>query len=742
MLFMVIKRDGIKEEFNRNKIRDAVLKAFGVTQNSSKTMDEDTYRAVTEITNSVVETEDQSIEDIQDQIEELLMDLGYHDVAKKYILYRKEREDIRNHATRDIEFIHNFVKSDNTANATIDDNSNVGTKGIGVLNAEIHKVDNKLTNTEWWESFVKKRDPNFNIKVMRNDFKTILYPHDSSSQVGEPYCMAASMYPFLLSGLEKLGGKSAVPKNLDSFCGIYVNLNFALASEIKGAVATPEFLMYMDYFCRKEWGNNYYLKPSVKITTDYCIKQKTIGSQIDQYFQQVTYSINQIAGARGMQSPFTNFSFFDKYFFEGMFGEFVFPDGTKPEWNSTNWLQRRYLHWLNQERLKCILTFPVCSYACLTDKEGNFKDLDTFHFICSEYAQGNSFFTYLSRSVDSLSSCCRLQNAVQENTFNTTNGQIGVMTGSKNVITLNLNRIIQDWQHTWSDYRDHIDVNTNRCCFPVDWIMHKDFQEGIKKYIENILERVYLYQYAYNDLMHWCKDHHLYAAYDAGFINLDKQYLTIGINGLNQAAEYLGMECNNNIYYKTFCRLIFSTIKEQNKKHKTKTAQFNTEQVPAESASVKLYNRDKADGYWVPTDTNLYASYIFKPNDTHISILDKIILHSSEFAADELDGGSACHLNLSEHLSQKQYEYLLKFMAKVGCKYATFNIPNCECDECHFIAKQPFSKCPKCGSTHVSLWDRIIGYLTKISNWSAARQLEGSTRSRKNELEINIELAQ
>lgn len=706
---MVIKRDGTKEEFNRNKIRDAVLKAFGITQNSSKTMDEDIYKAVTEITNSVVETEDQSIEDIQDQIEELLMDLGYYNVAKKYILYRKEREDIRNHATRDIKFIHNFVKSDNTANATIDDNSNVGTKGIGVLNAEIHKVDNKLTNTEWWESFVKKRDPNFNIKVMRNDFKTILYPHDSSSQVGEPYCMAASMYPFLLFGLEKLGGKSAVPKNLDSFCGIYVNLNFALASEIKGAVATPEFLMYMDYFCRKEWGNNYYLKPSVKITTDYCIKQKTIGSQIDQYFQQVTYSINQIAGARGMQSPFTNFSFFDKYFFEGMFGEFVFPDGTKPEWNSTNWLQRRYLHWLNQERLKCILTFPVCSYACLTDEEGNFKDLDTFHFICSEYAQGNSFFTYLSRSVDSLSSCCRLQNAVQENTFNTTNGQIGIMTGSKNVITLDLNRIIQDWQHTWSDYKDHIDVDTNKCCFPVNWITHKDFQEGIKKYLENILERVYLYQYAYNDLMHWCKDHHLYAAYDAGFINLDKQYLTIGINGLNQAAEYLGMECNNNIYYKTFCRLIFSTIKEQNKKHKTKTAQFNTEQVPAESASVKLYNRDKADGYWIPTDTNLYASYIFKPNDTHISILDKIILHSSEFAADELDGGSACHLNLSEHLSQKQYEYLLKFMAKVGCKYATFNIPNCECDKCHFIAKQPFSKCPKCGSTHVSLWDRIIG---------------------------------
>lgn len=735
-MIRVKKREGNLEEFNQEKIRQAILKAF---KSKNYVISNNIENIAYDIAASVKVWDNISIEEIQDQIEELLMDTDYYDVAKSYILYRKEREDLRSHATKDIEFINNFINSNNAANATIDDNSNVGTKGIGVLNAEIHKSDNKLTNTELWEMFVKQRAPEFDIKLMRKDLSTILYPHDSSSQVGEPYCMAASMYPFLLSGLEKLGGKSAVPKNLDSFCGIYVNLNFALASEIKGAVATPEFIMYMDYFCRKEWGDSYYLKPGVRVTTDYCVKQKTIGSQIDQYFQQVTYSINQIASARGMQSPFTNFSFFDQYFFEGMFGEFVFPDGTRPQWESTNWLQKRYLRWLNNERLKCILTFPVCSYACLVDDKGNFKDKETFNFICKEYANGNSFFIYLSKSVDSLSSCCRLQNAVSENTFNMTNGQIGVMTGSKNVITLDLNRIIQDWVRTWPDYTDHI-TKDGICDFPIEWITHTDFQNGIKEYLKTILERVYLYQYSYNDLMHWCKDHHLYSAYDAGFISLDKQYLTIGINGLNQAAEFLGLTCNNNEYYKQFCKLIFSTIKEQNKLHKTKTAQFNTEQVPAESASVKLYNRDKTDGYWVPDDTNLYASYIFKPNDTHISILDKIILHSSEFAADELDGGSACHLNLSEHLSKKQYEYLLKFMAKVGCKYATFNVPNSECDDCGFIAKQPFSKCPKCGSTKVSLWDRIIGYLSKISNWSTARQIENRTRSRKFESDIKEEL--
>lgn len=512
----VKKRNGNLVPFDIAKIENAIRKAFlscNIIPNE---------KVIIDIARDVNVWDDMDIEDIQDQIEELLSDYDYPEVARKYILYRYERKIKRDHASSDIEFIQTFVKSANAANATIDDNSNVGTKGVGVLNAEIHKKDNKETNMEWWEQFVIQRDPTFNIKQMRKDFETILYPHDSSSQLGEPYCMAASMYPFLLFGLEKLGGKSAVPKNLDSFCGIYVNLNFALASEIKGAVATPEFLMYMDYFCRKEWGDSYYKEEDITITSPHCNKQKTIGSQIDQYFQQVTYSINQIAGSRGMQSPFTNFSFFDKYFFEGMFGDFYFPDGTRPIWDSTNWLQKRYLHWLNQERLKCILTFPVCSYACLTTPEGEFKDKETYEFICQEYSEGNSFFTYLSSSVDSLSSCCRLQNAVAENTFNTTNGQIGVMTGSKNVITLNLSRILQDYFGPHK-YKEVVERHL--------W-KSEGVQEGFVKYLISILDRVYLYQSAYNDLMHWCKDRHLYAAYDAGFINLDKQYLTIGINGL------------------------------------------------------------------------------------------------------------------------------------------------------------------------------------------------------------------
>ena len=715
---LVVKRDGNQESLDITKIQKAVSTAFNsVGKVMPKYLNSMIKSVFTQLDGDVI-----SVEEIQDKVEHILMNDKFFDVAKSYILYREKHKQKRDKSIEKWNFIQNFVKSDNAANATIDDNSNVGTKGIGVLNSEIHKEDNKDTNMFIWEHWLHKEFPDTPIKQMRKDFDTIMYPHDASSQVMMPYCLAVSMYPFLINGLKDLGGKSAVPKNIDSFCGIYINLVFALASEVKGAVATPEFIMYMDYFCRKEWGEEYYKKEDLNITAEHCIRHKTIGSQIDQYFQQVTYSINQIAGSRGMQSPFTNFSFFDRNFFEGMFGDFYFPDGTKPVWESTNWLQQRYLHWLNQERLKCVLTFPVCSYACLVEN-GEYKDKDTFDFICKEYAEGNSFFLYTSTSVDSLSSCCRLQNAVKDNTFSFTNGMVGVMTGSKQVITLNLNRIIQDWYNSNCWYEDEHGSHK----FRKDSIFSFK-QDSLKNYMITILDRLYKYHISYNKMLHWAKNKKLFSAYDAGFIDLDKQYLTVGISGLNQAAEFLGIKCSNNSNYKDFCTFIFETIKEQNILHKTKHEMFNTEQVPAESASIKLYNRDKNDGYWVPKDTNLYASYIFKPNDSEISILDKIKLHGSNFASDKLDGGAACHLNLNEHLSEEQYKKLLSIAAREECKYLTFNIPNSECDDCGFITKVPIKECPKCKSKRITYYDRVIGYLTAIKNWSRGRQEEQKTR--------------
>ena len=400
-----------------------------------------------------------------------------------------------------------------------------------------------------------------------------------------------------------------------------------------------------------------------------------------------------------------------------MFEDFKFPDGTAPIWESFNWLQKEYLHWLNQERLKCILTFPVTSVSMLY-KDEEFKDKDMYEFVCKEYSEGNSFFTYISDTVDSLSSCCRLKNKVNSREFNYTNGNMSVMTGSKSVITLNLNRIIQDWYNTIPAARTGHWGDENQKLRNALFELH----------LKDILDRVYKYHTAYNELLWDMYNANLLPVYKAGFVTLNKQYLTVGINGLTAAADFLGIEVSDNDSYKEFCHLVFSTIKEQNQLHKTTKTMFNTEQIPAESAGAKLYNWDKADNYFVPNDINLYTSYMFKPYDTNISVLEKLKLHGNDYIGEWLDGGAAAHINLSEHPSYEQYKALLNYAAKVGCQYFTFNIPNCECEDCGFIAKHPFDKCPKCGSTNVSLWDRVIGYLTKIKNWSEARRIEQKTR--------------
>lgn len=706
------KKNGSQlENFDLNKIIIAVKKAYA-SQNKTpdlEVLDNLNYIPVWHDGASTV-----GVETIQNDVEKILMDLAPYDVAKAYIIYREKHSNFREFTDRKLRFINKYKKSDNTANSTIDDNSNVNGKNIGILNSEIHKEDNIQVSRRMVVEKLRVLYPDFDAKQYIKDLEHhIIYKHDESSFAGAiaPYCVSLTMYPFLLNGLKDIGGLSASPKNLDSFCGMYINLIFAVSAMFAGAVATPEVLLYFTYFCKKEWGEDFYLKADT-IVTPNSNRKKTIRSQIHQYWQQMIYSINQPAAARGLQSAFVNFAYFDKPFFEGMFGDFYFPDGTKPDWKSLNWIQKEFMQWFNEERLKSILTFPVESFA-LVYKDGKFIDNESAEFVAEEYARGHSFFTYISDTVDSLSSCCRLKNMLTTKEFNFTNGNMGVQTGSKSVITLNLNRIIQDCNRNYG-VKQH-----------GNWKENTSF---IADYLGTILNRVYKYHTAYNELLWDVYNSGLLPVYKAGFINLDKQYLTIGINGLNQAAEFLGIECTDNEEYAKFCQFIFSTIQEQNKLHKTKKCTFNTECVPAESLASKNYNWDKKDGYKIPSDTNLYASYIFKPNDSRLSVLDRIKLHGRNYIGGYLDGGAACHLNLENHLDKEQCYKILKYAAETGCQYFTFNVPNSECDDCGFITKHPIDVCPKCGSRHINLWDRPIGYLSKIKNWSEARQIERKTR--------------
>lgn len=711
----VLKRDKTIEKFSKMKIRKSLQKTF---KSSKVKFCAECYDEIIKNINAAYLNEKSDVLDInkiQDITESTLVKCDLPEVAKAYILYRHERDRIREFAKQKQDFIESYKKAYNTADNTIDDNSNVANKNIGVLNAEIHKKDNIQINRLTVTNKIHDLYPDFDAKQYCRDLEDhIIYKNDESSFACiSPYCVAITMYPFLINGMKDLGGLSAKPKNLDSYCGMLVNLVFALSSQFAGAVALPEALLCFDYFARKEWGDDYIDHIEEPCKSNFCATQRTVKEQIHQYFQQIIYSINQPASARGMQSAFVNFSYFDEPFFHGMFDDFVFPDGTRPIWRSLNWLQKEFMTWFNEERLKCVLTFPVESFAMIY-KDGEFVDKDNFKFVCDEYSRGHSFFTYISDSVDSLSSCCRLRNNITTHEFNFTNGNISVQTGSKSVISLNLSRIVQNAVKDFDNPQDRLEKDA--------------IYEAIRNYLIDVLGRVYIYHNAYNQLLWDMYEAKLMPAYDAGFIHLDKQYLTIGLNGLNQAAEFLGLKCTKNKQYGEFCHMIFGTVKEQNALHKTKHTMFNTEQVPAESLAVKNYNWDKEDGYWVPEDTNLYASYIFKPNDPNISVLDKIEMHGRDYIGDYLDGGSAAHINLSEHLTTKQYDVLLHHAAKTGCQYLTFNVPNSECEACGWIGKTPVDECPHCHSKSIVYWDRIIGYLTKIRNWSEGRRIEQKTR--------------
>lgn len=682
---LVVKRNKTVQPFDWGKIDLAITKAFHAV---NEPIDMDILSDVKDelYFNNII-----SVEEIQDQIEKALMACDYYNVAKAFILYRQKQAELRT-LTNKKQFIKDYAKASNAATGSkYDANANVTEKNIVTLNGELFKGDIiKVNRTILTDKIREMYGEDLAKEYIQMLESHVLYKHDETSIM--PYCVAITMYPFLLEGLQPIGGLSAKPKNLDSFCGMFVNLVFAISSQFAGAVATGEFLMYFDYFARKEWGDDYWKRPEEMVD-----KHRNIDKTLEQKFQQIVYSINQPAAARNFQSVFWNISYFDKYYFEGLFGEFVFPDGTKPIWDSLNWLQKKFMSWFNEERTKCILTFPVETVALLTDGE-DIRDKEWADFTAEMYSKGHSFFTYTSDSADSLSSCCRLRNEVSDNQFSYSLGAGGIATGSKSVMTLNINRLVQDAVNKGYDMID---------------------------YLRSQVQKVHKFQTAYNELLKDYLKDGLLTVYTAGFINLKKQYLTVGVNGVIEAAEFLGIEVSDNDTYREFMQSILKTISDENRKAKTKELMFNTEFVPAENLGVKHANWDRKDGYFVPRDC--YNSYFYAVEDTSLTIFDKFKLHGKEYVK-YLDGGSALHMNLEEHLTKDQYRNLLKVAAVNGTNYFTFNIPNTICNDCGHIDKRYLHECPKCGSKNIDYATRIIGYLKRISNFSEARQKEASKR--------------
>ena len=686
--FIITKRDGSHDRFSLDKIMNAIIKAF---QSVGEDID---LNAVSKILSHLSISEGITVEDIQNQVEEALMREGYYKVAKSFMLYRQRHNEDRETLEK-LKFLTDYCKASNAATGSkFDANANVEHKNIATLIGELPKasfirLNRRLLVDRIKQMFGKDVAEEY-IDKLNHHF---IYKNDETSLAN--YCASITMYPWLMKGTGPIGGNSTAPTNLKSFCGGFVNMVFMVSSMLSGACATPEFLMYLNYFIGKEYGIDYW-KEADKVV-DLSVKQRTIDKIITDCFEQIVYSINQPTGARNYQAVFWNVAYYDKPYFESLFGDFMFPDGSKPDWNGLSWLQKRFMKWFNKERTKTVLTFPVETMALLT-KDGDVIDKEWGDFTAEMYSEGHSFFTYMSDNADSLSSCCRLRNEIQDNGFSYTLGAGGVSTGSKSVLTINLNRCIQYAVKNGLDYAD---------------------------YLSEVIDLCHKVQLAYNENLKELQKQGMLPLFDAGYINMSRQYLTIGVNGLVEAAEFMGLKISDNPDYLHFVQKVLGLVEKFNKQYRTKAVMFNCEMSPAENVGVKHAKWDREDGYFVPRDC--YNSYFYVVEDDSLNIVDKFKMHGAPYI-EHLTGGSALHMNLEEHLSKAQYRQLLRVAAKEGCNYFTFNIPNTICNDCGHIDKRYLKKCPHCGSENVDYMTRIIGYLKRVSNFSQARQQEAERR--------------
>lgn len=686
--FYITKRDGKTERFSLEKIKSAILKAFA-SVNTPVCADD-----IQRVLDHLKFCNGMSVEDIQNQVEVALMAEKHFKAAKSFMLYRQRHFEDRE--VRDkLKFLIDYCNAANPATGSkYDANANVENKNIATLIGELPKsnfirLNRRLLCDRIKEMYGKELADRY-IYLLEHHF---IYKNDETCLAN--YCASITMYPWLLEGTKSIGGNSTRPTNLKSFCGGFINMVFIVSSMLSGACATPEFLMYMAYFIAQEYGEDFYKRADEVV--DLSERHRTLDKIITDCFEQVVYSINQPTGARNFQAVFWNISYYDRYYFESIFGEFHYPDGSQPDWNAVSWLQKRFMKWFNKERTKTVLTFPVETMALLT-KDGDVIDQEYADFTAEMYSEGHSFFTYMSDNADSLASCCRLRNEIQDNGFSYTLGAGGVSTGSKSVLTVNLNRCVQEATRQGKPYLD---------------------------FVADVVDLVHKVQLAYNENLKDLQKRGMLPLFDSGYINIARQYLTVGVNGMVEAAESLGLTISDNEEYLNFVQGILGTIEYYNKKYRTKDVLFNCEMIPAENVGVKHARWDREDGYYVPRDC--YNSYFYIVEDTNTHILEKFRLHGRKYI-EHLTGGSALHMNLDEHLSKAQYRQLLRVAAKEGCNYFTFNVPNTLCNDCGHIDKRYLKECPVCHSHNVDYLTRVIGYLKRVSNFSMDRQKEAARR--------------
>lgn len=584
-------------------------------------------------------------------------------------------------------FIDNFVDKNTVADASIDGNANVGTKDVCSLTTEMSKPHLKLLSfNKIYYELTKKYGHETAMEWLEGEWVGRYYLHDASSATFIPYCYAYDLEALVNKGLFFIDNFNAQPpKHLTTYTDFVGEFVSWTSNRSSGACGLPSFLVYSFYFWKKDCETNFLIN-----NPEY---------YRDQEFQRIIYKLNQ-PYLRVNQSAFTNFSIFDKPYYEAIFGGKEFPDGTPMVMYTDEFIeyQKAFMRVVSDIRSKNMMTFPVLSY-CLLRKNGSFVDEDFAKWCCKHNMKWADSNFFISEDVTSLSNCCRLVSDIKNLGYFNSLGGTALEVGSVKVNTINLARIAYESKNV-DDYIKILTKEVILCCKTLDTVRHIIQRNAEKGLLPN---------------------------YTHGIVNMKSQYNTIGILGIYEVLVHYGMKETDKfgyVYYTDegieFAKQILKTITDvKNEFQSNVDYSINIEQVPAERAAAVLMEKDKIffpdEKYELPLYGNQWI-----PLGIKTTISEKVKL--SAIMDKACSGGSIAHINLDGPMEDFDTAWdLLNRIADAGVVYFAFCTKISACEHNHGFYGDV---CPICGGEKVTTYQRIVGFLTPEKTYSKERKAE------------------
>lgn len=597
--------------------------------------------------------------------------------------------------------IKKAMSSSTMADTSVDPNSNTNIITSGAVFSEVGKAHSLIHNHyRVWKFMKKSHDLEYANDLMERKLTGQIYIHDFSSFL--PYCFNFDPVHFALLGIPKeLDGKgeSLPPQHMESFFGILEDILPIFAKNLAGACGIATLFPVLSIYVQKA------IKEGYKIDKIQLKDEQAVWDFLRVKLTSLLYNLNR-PSRDGSQSLFTNVSIMSPSFLEEVCANtvVVFKNDVviTADVDITLKIQDLWVDVFNEESKRRLFTFPVqtLSIATVEDPEtGKQKivDEDFYNKMMAKNSKLASQNVYAGDS-STLSSCCRLRSDKSKIFTNSLGGSTSNI-GSFGVCTINLATLGLRYKDNLDKFYEELEKNiryaqeVNRCKMN---FIKKDIKRGALP------------------------------MYTLGFVSLDKQYATLGINGLYECCVELGKdyrELKNRSFVEEllqFINKINDDIGENTLKHIV-----NCEQVPAENVAVKLAKIDNLLGY--NTNYEIYANQ-FIPLDitTEGGILDRVSIQG------ELDkyfsGGSILHANLDQECDEQSFIDLGKYAIENGVRYFGINYVTCKCHNCEGTFVGKFDKCPHCGSEDFEAWCRIIGYMVPISNYNTVRRKKFNDR--------------